>query len=76
MDTVIFTGLVPFDEFRNDRPREYKHLKETGRLKKVIIKKDDKNKLNIFVRIMGFLCVGFGLILVGLIIYSVLFGYK
>jgi len=76
MDTVIFTGLVPFEEFRKDRPREYKFLKETGRLKKVLIKKEGKNSAReTLIRIMGFLFVAFGLIMVGLIIYSVLFGY-
>ncbi len=76
MDTVIFTGLVPFEEFRYDRPREYKFLKETGRLKKVLIKIEGKNKRKeIIIRIFGFLFVATGLILVGLIIYSMLVGY-
>jgi cytochrome b subunit of formate dehydrogenase len=76
MDTVIFTGLVPFEEFRYDRPREYKYLKESGRLKKVLIKLEGKNNRNeVIIRIFGFLFVITGLILVGLIIYSMLVGY-
>ena len=76
MDTVIFTGLVPFEEFRNDRPREYKYLKESGRLKKVLVKIEHKNKRKeIIIRIFGAIFVLTGLILVGLIIYSMLVGY-
>lgn len=75
MDTVIFTGLVPFDEFRKDRPREYKYLKESGRLKKVLIKKEGKDRREIYIRIAGFIFMATGLTIVGLIIYSVLVGY-
>mgnify|MGYP005621745375 CR=1 FL=1 len=76
MDTVIFTGLVPFEEFRKDRPREYKYLKESGRLKKVLIKKDELNTgREKLIRLMGFIFVALGLTMVGLIIYSVLIGY-
>lgn len=76
MDTVIFTGLVPFDEFRNDRPREYKYLKESGRLKKVLVKIEQQNKRKeIIIKIFGAIFVLTGLILVGLIIYSMLAGY-
>ena len=76
MDTVIFTGLVPFDEFRKDRPREYKALKENGRLKKLLVKKEGLTRRDTVIRVFGFIFVGFGLVLVGLIIFSVLFGYK
>ncbi|MCK5821932.1 MAG: hypothetical protein KAH17_08595 [Bacteroidales bacterium] len=75
MDTVIFTGLVPFDEFRKDRPREYKYLKESGRLKKVLVKKEVKKNSDTLIRIAGFIFVATGLTIVGLIIYSVLVGY-
>jgi cytochrome b subunit of formate dehydrogenase len=76
MDTVIFTGLVPLDEFRKDRPREYDELKESGRLKKVMVKKESQSWYYKTIRFFGFLFVAFGLILVGFIIYSMLFGYK
>jgi hypothetical protein len=76
MDTVIFTGLVPLDEFRKDRPREYKELKESGHLKKVMVKKESQSWYYNIIRTFGFIFVAFGLILVGFIIYSMLFGYK
>ncbi|MCX6226434.1 MAG: hypothetical protein NTV01_17075 [Bacteroidia bacterium] len=76
MDTVIFTGLVPFEEFKKDRPREYEELKESGRLKKVMVKKESKSWYYNIIKTFGFIFVAFGLILVGFIIYSMLFGYK
>lgn len=76
MDTVIFTGLVPFDEFKRDRPREYKELKESGRLKKVMVKKEIRSWYYNIIKTFGFIFVALGLILVGFIIYSMLFGYK
>ena len=75
MDMVIFTGLIPFEEFRHDRPREYKYLKESGRLKKVLVKRETKSGWDKLIKAFGFTVVGFGLILVAFIVYSVLFGY-
>ena len=75
MDMVIFTGLIPFDEFRHERPREYKYLKETGRLKKVLVKREGKRSWEKAARVFGFSVVAFGLLMVAMIIYSVLFGY-
>ncbi|MCB8998551.1 MAG: hypothetical protein H6540_00585 [Bacteroidales bacterium] len=76
MDTVIFTGLVSLEDFKHDRPREYSELKESGRLKKVMVKRDAMPWYYRTIRVFGFLFVGFGLLLVGFIIYSMLFGYK
>ncbi len=75
MDMVIFTGLIPFEEFRTDRPREYKYLKESGRLKKVLVKREKKKAYEGLIRAFGFTVVAFGLVLVAFIVYSVLFGY-
>ena len=32
MDPVIFTGTVPLEEFKQDRPREYEELVASGKL--------------------------------------------
>ncbi|MBN2367200.1 MAG: cytochrome b/b6 domain-containing protein, partial [Calditrichaeota bacterium] len=76
MDQVIFTGLVPVDEYKEDRPEEYKRLKETGELKKRVVLKEISPRQQLVVRIFGysFLLIGISLIL--LIIYSMLFGYQ
>lgn len=76
MDTVIFTGSVSYDEYKHDRPREFEELKNSGKLKKVVIKKEGKHKYEKLIKFFGFLFLATGLILVVLIIYSMLFGYK
>jgi thiosulfate reductase cytochrome b subunit len=38
MDTVMFTGQLSLDEFRQERPLEYKRLMESGELDKHLIK--------------------------------------
>ena len=76
MDKVIFTGLVPVEEYKKDRPREYAELKSSGKLKKFVIKKEITPSWEKFVKIFGYTFLSLGLILVFLIIYSMLFGYK
>ncbi len=76
MDTVIFTGTVPYNEFKHDRPREFEELKKSGRLKKVVLKREHRPKYERFIKIFGFAFLLIGLSLTVLIIYSMLFGYK
>src|SRR3989338_8297729 len=37
MDTVIFTGRMTLDEFKEDRPREYEDLVRKGELEKYLV---------------------------------------
>jgi len=76
MDTVVFTGTAPLEEYRRERPREYEHLKRTGRLKKKLTTQAPTPRRMLLARIFGGVALGIGLVLIGLIIYSVLFGYK
>lgn len=78
MDPVIFTGRVPIDELKHDKPEEYKELME-------LIEKDPDTwrvagpaapGLEKFARIVGFTALFIGLSLIGLIIYAVIFGYR
>ncbi|NOZ47583.1 MAG: hypothetical protein GXO79_12500 [Chlorobi bacterium] len=74
MDTVIFTGYVPLDEFKNDRQREYEELEKSGRLNDILIKKEmSKTKLK-WIKTFGFIFLAIGVTLVVLIIYSLLKG--
>jgi predicted CXXCH cytochrome family protein len=75
MDKVIFTGLVPLDEYKKDRPHEYEELKKSGELRKKVVKDYISPKREKFIKIMGFTFLFMGLILVIMIILSVLFGY-
>jgi cytochrome b subunit of formate dehydrogenase len=76
MDTVIFTGLTPLDEYRKDRPREYEEMKQSGDLAKRLVMTSKNPGDSLKVRILGFTALAIGLVLVVLIIYSVLFGYE
>jgi predicted CXXCH cytochrome family protein len=75
MDKVIFTGLVPLDEYKKERPHEYERLKKSGHLKKRVVKDYISKKWDKVVYILGFTFLSFGILLILLIIYSVLFGY-
>jgi predicted CXXCH cytochrome family protein len=76
LDPVIFTGLVPLDEYRKDRPEEYRFLKEEDKLKKVMKLKEIAPRKMLAIRIFGFTLLFIGISLVLLIIYSMIFGYK
>ncbi len=76
LDSVIFTGIVPLDEYKEDRPEEYKFLKESGKLKKSVMLKELSPKKMLTVRLFGYTFLFVGLALIVLIIYSMLFGYK
>ena len=76
MDTVVFTGLTPLEEFKHDRPREYEELKASGELRKRVVSKTVSKRKDITIRTFGYTFLGIGITLIGLIIYSVLFGYK
>ncbi|MBE0652018.1 MAG: hypothetical protein IH595_14420 [Bacteroidales bacterium] len=76
MDTVIFTGTVPYEDYKRERPREVEELKQSGKLKKVLIKKEKQSKWMPWIKGFGYFFLAFGLTLVVLIIYSMLFGYK
>lgn len=76
LDPVIFTGLVPLDEYKEDRPEEYKFLKESGQLKKDVVLTEISPRKLLWVRIFGYTFLAIGISLIILIIYSMLFGYK
>lgn len=75
MDTVIFTGRVPLEEFKEDRPRQYKYLVETGQLEKYLVGPPSPFLLKMS-KIFGFTALAFGLSLIILIIYSMIFIYR
>lgn len=72
MDTVIFTGHVPYEEYKDDRPREFEELEKSGKLETVTVEKDYSKRKMRWVRFFGFIFLFTGLILVALIIYSLL----
>jgi cytochrome b subunit of formate dehydrogenase len=76
MDTVVFTGLTPLDDYIRDRPEEYEEMKRTGELRRRLVRKTLSPRWEFGVRVMGTVFLAAGLVLVTLIIYSVTFGYK
>lgn len=73
MDTVIFTGHVQLDEYKADRPHEYEQLEKSGKLKDVIVIKEFSKQKMRWIKIFGFVALFSGIILVGVIIYSLIF---
>jgi thiosulfate reductase cytochrome b subunit len=76
LDPVIFSGIVPLEEYKEDRPHEFKYLKESGRLKKDVVLKEISPQRMRMIRIFGFTFLFIGIVMIGLIIYSMLIGYK
>lgn len=75
MDPVIFTGKVPLEVFKHERPREYEMVKSKGELKKKLGKEPEK-KLLLASRIFGITCLLLGFALVAMIIWAMIFQYK
>jgi len=74
MDTVIFTGHVPAEEYKEDRPKEYEELEKSGRLKEVTVELKTSALRMRVIKIFGFFFLSMGIILTILILYSLLFG--
>ncbi len=75
MDPVIFTGLVPLDELKYDKPGEYEAMRESGELEEHLVDRYPARKERL-IRIFGAVALAFGLVLLALIIYTMLFGYR
>ncbi len=72
MDTVIFTGHMPLEHFKHERPREYQELKDSGELDQYVVEKEFPKDWMQFIKFFGYLFLATGTILVGFIIYSFL----
>jgi cytochrome b subunit of formate dehydrogenase len=75
MDPVIFTGRVSVEELKFDKPGEYEALLESGDMEEYLVKAYPEGKER-GAKIFGFMALTFGLVLLGLIIYTMLFGYR
>jgi len=74
MDPVIFAQGVTVEELKEDRPREYRQLVESGRLEELLITPVPEQEMK-WLRVFGFTALGIGLLLVLLIIATELFGF-
>ncbi|HET8550363.1 MAG TPA: hypothetical protein VFL57_20270, partial [Bryobacteraceae bacterium] len=75
IDTVIFTEGAPLEEFRRDRPREYRQLVETGKLESMLMPAPQPLAVKLWRRI-GFTALTIGLVLICLIVYAMVFAYR
>jgi cytochrome b subunit of formate dehydrogenase len=78
MDPVIFTGRVPIDELKHDKPGEYEVFVEGASEEQLRgkVKGPAKKRFEKAARIFGFTALGIGLTLIFLIVYTMVFGYR
>ena len=75
MDIVVFTGRMPVEEFRNDKPAEYEALVQSGELEKHLVEPYPAivvKTIRIFA--WGALALGFSMVI--WIVYAMLFAYR
>ena len=75
MDIVIFSGRIPLEEFKLDRPDEYKILIESGELEKYLIEPYPPIVIRTM-KIFGWTALTIGLSMVLWIIYAMIFVYR
>jgi predicted CXXCH cytochrome family protein len=75
MDPVIFTGRVPLDEFKYDKPDEYKVMVESGALEEKLVGPANPKWERAF-KVFGFAALAVGLTLIVLILVAMVFAYR
>ncbi|MHC4547647.1 MAG: cytochrome c3 family protein [Planctomycetota bacterium] len=75
MDPVIFTGRVTLEELKYDKPREYEQLVARGELEPDLVDPFPRAVERGF-KVFGLVALGIGLILIGLIVYTMVFAYR
>lgn len=75
MDLVIFTGRMPLEEFKQDKPAEYEELVRRGTLEEHLVEPYPPIVIRA-VRAFGFTAVTIGFLVVLGIIYAMLFAYR
>ncbi len=75
MDIVIFSGRIPLEEFKLDRPDEYKELVENGELEKHLVEAYPPIVIR-GMKIFGWTALTLGFSIIIWIIYSMIFAYR
>lgn len=75
MDIVIFTGRIPLEEFKLDRPDEYKKLIKSRELEKYLVEPYPPIIIKAM-KIFGWTALTIGLSMVLWIIYAMIFVYR
>ncbi len=74
IDTTIFTGSMSIEELKEDRPRQYKILMETGELDERLVDPPPEWLVKA-AKIFGFSALIIGILTILIIIYSMIFLY-
>jgi cytochrome b subunit of formate dehydrogenase len=75
MDIVVFTGRMPLEEFKIDRPQEYKELVEKGELENYLVEAYPPIVTRT-IKIFGWTALSLGFFIVIWIIYAMIFSYR
>jgi cytochrome b subunit of formate dehydrogenase len=75
MDVCIFTGRVPLEEFKMDRPKEYEELVRKGELNKYLVEAYPPLVLKA-IKAFGWTALTIGFSMIIWIIYAMLFAYR
>lgn len=76
MDMAMFTGMVPEEELKHERPRYYEQLVQEGQLEKRLTTIPAPKEFRFWAAIFGTAALVVGFTLVFLILWSMIFGYK
>jgi cytochrome b subunit of formate dehydrogenase len=75
MDIVVFTGRMPVEEFRQDKPEEYEALVQSGKLEEHLVEPYPAIVVRT-IRIFAWCALALGFSMVIWIVYAMLFAYR
>jgi cytochrome b subunit of formate dehydrogenase len=75
MDICVFTGRVPLEEFKHDKPGEYEQLVQSGKLEECLVEPYPSVVIQAF-RTFGWIALAIGFSMVVWIAYAMVFVYR
>ena len=75
MDIVIFSGRVPLEEYKIDRPGDYKKLKNSNKLEEQLVEPYPPFVIK-GIKVFGWIALSLGFSIIVWIIYAMIFAYK
>ncbi len=75
MDMVVFTGYMPVEELKHDKPREFEQLVQSGELEKHLTEPYQPIVIKT-IRIFAWSALTIGFLMVVWIIYAMVFAYR
>ncbi len=75
MDTVVFTGRMPLEEFKRDKPLEYEALVAAGKLEEYLVEPYQPVVIRT-IRAFAWTALALGTLIVLWIIYAMVFAYR